>query len=62
MHMAIKVAIISLIQNREESADEMEFEKQIRQVINSSPLSKSWTIEHVAFLDDVTTIQENVDS
>ena len=59
--MAIKIAIISLIQNREESSDEVESEKQIRQVINSSSLSKSWKIEHVAFLDDVATTQENVD-
>ena len=58
-----KVAIITLLQNVEqENVTDAELDKQIRQVIESSFLSRTWRVDHVALLDDAKVDQENVES
>ena len=59
-----KVVIITLLQDLEQENTniEAELDKQIRQVIESSFLSRIWRVDHVAFLDDIMADQENVES
>ena len=58
-----RVAVVTLVQKEDESPQtEAVLEKQIRQAISSSILAKTWKIDHVAFLDDTMTSQENIES
>jgi len=49
-----KVAIITLLQDPEpgNTDTEVDLDKQIRHVIESSFLSRTWKVDHVAFLND----------
>ena len=59
-----KIAIITLLHNVEVDSLESEEElgKQIKQAIASSTLSKAWTIDRIAFLEDALTDHENLES
>ena len=56
-----KVAVVTLFQHlhQAESPDIDELDKQIRHVIESSLLSKSWRVDHVAFLNETLTDLED---